>query len=62
MMAKAAGVAAQRLGAHGDDKFYRTKLATAAFYGDHILPTAQALSDTVVNGADSTLALNEEDF
>jgi hypothetical protein len=62
MMAKAAGVAAQRLAANGEDTFYRTKLATAAFYGDHILPLAHALSDTVVNGAGSALALNEEDF
>lgn len=62
MMAKAAGVAAARLAAAPDDKFYRTKLATAAFYGDHILPQAQPLADTVINGADSALSLEADDF
>ncbi|MGH6618042.1 MAG: acyl-CoA dehydrogenase [Alphaproteobacteria bacterium] len=62
MMAKAAGVAAARLAAAPDDKFYRTKLATAAFYGDHVLPQAQSLADAVVNGADSALALEADDF
>jgi hypothetical protein len=61
-MAKAAGVAAMRLAAGGDDKFYRTKLVTAAFYGHHILPQAVALADVVMNGADSALALTEDEF
>jgi len=61
-MAKAAGVAAKRLMADGQDRFYRSKLATAAFYGAHILPQAHALADTVMNGADTTLALDDEDY
>ena len=62
LMAKAAGVAAMRLAAGEDDKFYRTKLVTAAFYGHHILPQAVALADVVMNGADSALALTEDEF
>lgn len=62
MMAKAAGVAAARLATAPDDKFYRTKLATTAFYGDHILPQAQHLADAVINGADTALALEADDF
>jgi alkylation response protein AidB-like acyl-CoA dehydrogenase len=62
MMAKAAGVAAARLGANGDDRFYKTKLATAGFYGEHILPQAQALAEAVINGAASALVLEDDDF
>jgi alkylation response protein AidB-like acyl-CoA dehydrogenase len=61
-MAKAAGAAAARLAANGDDKFYRIKLATAAFYGHHILPQSRALADTVITGAESALALAEDEF
>jgi len=61
-MAKAAGVAAERLSADGEDRFYRSKLATAGFYGAHILPQAHALADTVMNGAETTLALDDEDY
>jgi len=61
-MATAAGVAARHLAANGDDRFYAAKLATAGFYGAHILPQAHALADTVMHGADATLALDDEDF
>jgi alkylation response protein AidB-like acyl-CoA dehydrogenase len=62
LMATAAGAAASRLAMNGDDRFYRTKLATAAFYGHHILPQAHALADAVTKGADSALALAEDEF
>ena len=62
LMAKAAGVASKRLADDQDGKFYRTKLATAAFYGHHILPQAQALAAIVTDGADSALALAEDEF
>ena len=63
-MARAAAVAAQRLNGDGSDgdPFYRAKLATAGFYGTHILPQAHALADTVRNGAEATLALNEDAY
>jgi len=64
-MARAAAVAAQRLngdGGDGGDSFYRAKLATAGFYGTHIMPLVHALADTVRNGAEATLALDEEDY
>jgi 3-(methylsulfanyl)propanoyl-CoA dehydrogenase len=61
-MAKAAGIAAARLSADGDDRFYQSKLATAGFYGAHILPQAHALADTVMHGAETTLALDDEDY
>ncbi len=62
MMAKAAGVAAERLSENADDRFYGAKRATAGFYGEHILPQAQALADTVINGAATVLDLDDEDF
>ena len=32
-------------------------IATARFYGDHILSKAQGLRDSIVDGADGTLAM-----
>ncbi len=61
LMARAALIADAKLGA-GDDDFYRTKIATARFYAEHILPQASALSSEVVNGAGSVLALAEAQF
>ncbi len=61
-MARAAGIAAARGGAGESDMFYRAKLATAAFYGDHILPHADALAHAVTDGAESALALAEDEF
>jgi alkylation response protein AidB-like acyl-CoA dehydrogenase len=60
-MGKAATIAARRL-ADGGDSFYRAKLATAGFYGTHILPQTHALADTVKNGAEATLALDEDNY
>ena len=45
-----------------DASFYRAKIATARFYGDHVLVQAPALRDTVVNGAPGVMALSEEQF
>lgn len=62
-MARAALIAQSRLETkEGDADFYRAKLVTAHFYADHILPQAAALRHTVVNGADSVLALDPAGF
>ncbi len=56
MMGKAALVAAARLASgEGDQTFYRTKVATARFYADQMLPQAAAFADTVISG-DAALA------
>jgi 3-(methylthio)propanoyl-CoA dehydrogenase len=62
-MARAAHISARRLedGA-GDADFYRTKLKTARFYAEHVLPQSQALALTVTQGAVATLALDEASF
>jgi hypothetical protein len=59
-MARAA-LAAER-GGFKDDSFNRGKIATARFYGDHVLVQAPGLRDTVVKGAAGVMALTEEQF
>ena len=62
-MARAALVAEAGLAAgKGEADFYRAKIATARFYAAHILPQAQGFASAVVNGAESVLALNNEQF
>jgi len=45
-----------------DPSFSQAKIATARFYGDHVLVLAPALRDSVVNGAAAVMALSEEQF
>ena len=60
-MARAAVVAEKNLKS-GDTKFLEAKLATARFYGDHVLVQAPGLRDTVVQGGAGVMALSEEQF
>ena len=59
-MARAALAAEKNLSK--DDSFYRAKIATARFYGDHVLVQAPGLRDTVVQGGAGVMALTEEQF
>jgi alkylation response protein AidB-like acyl-CoA dehydrogenase len=62
-MARAALAARKELAAgSGDKSFLEAKLATALFYGDHILVQASGLRDTVVKGGAGVMALSEEQF
>ena len=62
-MARAAIAAQKKLAAGGGDtEFYQSKLGTARFYAEHILPKARALSHEVTHGAESVLALSEAQF
>jgi alkylation response protein AidB-like acyl-CoA dehydrogenase len=62
-MARAATLCQKRLSSkEGDRSFHEAKLATARFYGDHVLVQAPALRDTVVNGGAGVMALSEEQF
>jgi hypothetical protein len=60
-MARAALIAEKQVQT-GDKAFLQAKIATARFYGDHVLVQAPALRNTVVNGAAGVLALSEEQF
>ena len=55
-------VAAERVAAGDDAAFMTAKIATARFYGDHILSKAQGLRDSIVDGAEGTLAMPLEAF
>jgi len=45
-----------------DDDFARAKVATARFYGDHILNRAAAMRDSIVEGADAITGMALEAF
>jgi alkylation response protein AidB-like acyl-CoA dehydrogenase len=60
-MARAAVVAEKKMKA-GDANFLQAKIATARFYGDHVLVQAPGLRDTVVKGAAGVMALSDEQF
>jgi alkylation response protein AidB-like acyl-CoA dehydrogenase len=60
-MARAALIAEKQLQT-GDKDFLQAKIATARFYGDHVLVQAPALRNTVINGAAGVLALSEDQF
>jgi predicted outer membrane protein len=55
-------VAVERLGAGEDVPFMTAKIATARFYGDHILSKAPGVRDSIVDGAEGTLAMPLEAF
>ena len=61
-MARALIAAEDRLAAGDDAAFMQAKIATARFYGDHILNKTAGLRDSIVDGADSVTALALESF
>ena len=54
-------LAAERL-RDGDPAFYNTKIATARFFAENLLPQAQALATSIVEGGYSTNVLEVEQF
>jgi alkylation response protein AidB-like acyl-CoA dehydrogenase len=61
-MARALMAAEDALAAGTDTAFMQAKIATARFYGDHILNKAPGLRDSIVEGADAVTALALESF
>ncbi|MBN8283918.1 acyl-CoA dehydrogenase [Zoogloea sp.] len=61
LMARSAQIAAGRLN-DADGDFYKAKMATAAYFAQHVIPEANAYRDAIVNGADAVLALEEALF
>jgi alkylation response protein AidB-like acyl-CoA dehydrogenase len=62
-MGRAALIAvAKQVGGDGDPAFLAAKIATARFYADHILTRAPGIAESVVSGAEGTLALAEAQF
>ncbi len=61
-MARALMAAEDRLAEGQDVEFMKAKIATARFYGDHILNKATALRDSIVDGSEAVTALALEAF
>jgi 3-(methylthio)propanoyl-CoA dehydrogenase len=62
-LARVALEAEKRINAgHADAAFYAAKLATMRFFADTMMPEAIAAADTIVNGAEGTMALAEAAF
>jgi acyl-CoA dehydrogenase len=61
-MARAALVASRQDAAGEDQEFHRTKLATARFYAEKILPKAHALQSTILRGASGAIDIAIEQF
>ncbi len=56
-MARALIAAEDRLAEGVDPEFMRAKIATARFYGDHLLCKAQGLRHSIIDGAESVNAM-----
>ncbi len=61
-MARSLMAAEDALAAGQEAEFMAAKIATARFYGDHILNKATGLRDSIVDGADTVTALSLESF
>ncbi len=61
-MARALIVAEDAVAEGRDVAFMQAKIATARFYGDHILIKAPSLRDSIVEGADAVTAMALESF
>ncbi len=61
-MARALIVAEDKLAAGEDADFMTAKIATARFYGDHILARVASLRDIILNGGDSVSAMPVDAF
>jgi hypothetical protein len=61
-MARALLVAEEQLAAGNDPAFMQAKIATASFYGDHVLNKVAGLRDSIVEGGDSVNALAMESY
>jgi hypothetical protein len=61
-MARSLVIAEDKLAAGEDAEFMKAKIATARFYGDHILARVASLRDTILDGGDSVTAMPLEAF
>ncbi len=61
-MARALMVAEDKLAAGEDAAFMAAKIATARFYGDHILPRIAAQRESILTGGESVTAMALDAF
>jgi hypothetical protein len=55
-------VAQTQIAAGKDLAFMKAKVVTARFYADHLLTKAPGMRDSIVDGADSVMALELDAF
>ena len=48
--------------ADSNDEYYRTKIVTARFYAQHVLPRARAHAEALAAGSADIMALAEDQF
>lgn len=61
-LARGALAAQAKIDAGESDPFYKGKIVTARFFADHLMVQAPALTQSIVAGADGSLALEEDLF
>jgi 3-(methylthio)propanoyl-CoA dehydrogenase len=62
-LARSAEIADRRLAEDTMDReFYETKIGTAQFFMDHVLPEASGLAHTVTKGGESGMRVSDEQF
>jgi 3-(methylthio)propanoyl-CoA dehydrogenase len=62
-MARAALIASEQLQSGTEDAdFFKSKIATARFYADHILSQATGIRNSIVDGSAGVLALADSQF
>jgi acyl-CoA dehydrogenase len=60
-LARGAKISVARLAeGKGDPAFYKTKIATARFYAEHVLATAPGLGHTVIHGGEVDSLLSDD--
>ena len=62
LLAKGALAAQKEIEDGATDEFFKSKIITARFYAEHILPRSLAYASTVQSGAASTMDLSVENF
>jgi hypothetical protein len=62
-MARAAVASIEKLeSGTADNSFYQSKLVTARFYAEQIMPRVRAYRDAVIAGSENIMALGEHQF
>jgi acyl-CoA dehydrogenase len=62
LMGRAALAAQKHIDAGSEDAFYRSKIKTAVYFAERILPRSQSLAAMVAAGSASTMAIGADDF
>ena len=62
LMGRSALAANRHLQAGSNDEFYRSKISTAIYFAERILPRSQSLASMIAAGSASTMAIDADDL